>query len=153
MRYVPIRDSKGNLVAKAIEKTTRKETLRSIIGRLTNDGETTILNMVRLANMTPIEITLPDGRTLEEPIVPTAAVALEANKWLAEQLGGKAVAQNEVDRTATENEIIDQLRSLSDDELEQRVKKLVEGRPSETTIETLPEEEELPVLEYPGDEE
>jgi len=56
--------------------------------------------------------------------VPTPAVALEANKWLAEQYGGKAVTHNEVDRTATENAIVEQLRALSDEELEQKVREL-----------------------------
>lgn len=124
VKLLSIRDSKGNLVAHAVEKTSKKESLRSIIGRLTGNGETLILNMVRLANFTPIAIKLPDGTELAEPLVPTPAVALEANKWLAEQYGGKAVTQNEVDRTATENAIVEQLRALSDEELEQKVREL-----------------------------
>jgi len=80
--------------------------------------------MVRLANFTPIAIKLPDGTELAEPLVPTPAVALEANKWLAEAYAGKAVSQNEVGRTESENALVEQLRALSDEELEQRVREL-----------------------------
>ena len=147
MKLVPIRDSRGNLVASTLEKTTKRENLRAIISRLTGGGETLVLNMVRLANCTPIEVKGPDGTVLAEPLVPTPAVALEANKWLADQLGGKAVPQNEVDRTAAENAVIEQLRSLSDDELEQRVKAIIEPK----VIDLLPEEAALPEA-YPEDE-
>lgn len=148
MKFIPLRDSKGNLVAKAIEKTNKKETVRSIIGRMTNNGEALLLNMLKLANFTPIVVKNADGTELAEPLVATPAVALEANKWLLEQFAGKAVAQNEVDRSAAESAIIDQLRALSDDELEQRVKEFVAPKPVvEMTLEPgeagLPSTEEL----------
>lgn len=146
MKFIPLRDSKGNLVAKAIEKTNKKETVRSIIGRMTNNGEALLLNMLKLANFTPITVKGADGTELAEPLVATPAVALEANKWLLEQFAGKAIAQNEVDRSAAESAIIDQLRALSDDELEQRVKEFVAPKPVvEMVLE--PGEAELPSTE------
>lgn len=144
MKFIPIRDSKGNLVAKAVEKSTKKETLRSIIGRMTNNGESLVINMLKLANFTPIKVLGPDGSELAEPLIATPAVALEANKWLAEQYGGKAVPQNEVDRSAAESAIIDQLRSLSDEELEQRVKEFVNPKVIDVVPMFEPGEEKLP---------
>lgn len=141
MKYVPIRDSKGNLAGKALVMNERKqkESIRAVISRLTNDGEDVVVNIVKIAHGIPLIAKLPDGRE-SEPIVPTAAVQLAANQWLAEQLGGKAVMQNEVSRTEREGQLLEQIRALSDEELAQRTKALLAGTPEVVEAEVQPAE-------------
>lgn len=138
MKYVPIRDSKGNLAGKAlVEGDRKKDTIQAIIRRLTNDGEDVIVNIVKIAHGIPLVARLPDGRE-SEPILPTASVQLEANKWLAEQLGGKAVPQNEVARTQEESKLLEQIRALSDDELAAKTRALLAGKPEVVEAEVEP---------------
>lgn len=142
MKYVPIRDSKGNLAGKALvmNEGPRKESIKAIIKRLTQNGEDIVVNIVRIAHGIPLIAKLPDGRE-SEPIVPTAAVQLAANQWLAEQLGGKAVMQNEVARTELEGHLLEQIRALSDEELAQRTKALLAGKQEVVEAEVQPEDE------------
>ena len=96
----------------------KKETWRTAMRRLTNDGLDQMTVLHNLSQGIAYKVTLPDGRE-SEPIIPTPEVRRAAAIDLLHMLHGKPVAQTEVVRAEQEAEDAAQYASFSDEQLEQ----------------------------------
>ncbi len=101
---------------KRTAESIKRETWRSVMRRLTNDGKDVMEVLYNLAMGTAVVAQLPDGR-VSEPVIPSPEVRRAAAVDLLHMLHGKPVAQTEVARAAQEAEDVAQYAALSDEEL------------------------------------
>ena len=120
--FVVLRDSKGRVISKVMEGTTPRETFRSILRKLSNDGFDYAQALDGIARGTPVVVELPDGRQSEPQVAPIG-VRVEALKFLWEQLHGKAVDQTKVVEAAHAADELARFKSMSERELEEFVRR------------------------------
>lgn len=119
-KHAVLRDSAGNVVTRVRSKGSEREDWRSILRRMTNNGQDQFTRIIEIAGGQPFVASLPDGRT-SEPIVPPIMAQLQAAQFLLEMQHGKAVAQTEMRKAEAETRLVEQFRALSDAELKARV--------------------------------
>ena len=119
-KYAVLRDSAGNIVTRVVSKDNEREDWRSILRRMTNNGQNQFQRIVEIADGVPFEAKLSDGRT-SEPIIPPITAQLQAGQFLLEMMHGKAVAQTEMRKAEAETKLVEQFRALSDSELKAKV--------------------------------
>lgn len=123
--FVVLRDAKGNRLARATAQETPRKSWRSLLREITDNGveQFTILRELSLGKA--LVTTLPNGQE-SEPVIPSAEVRRAAARDLLEFLHGKPVAQTEVAHAEAETRLLEQVQSLTDAELEARVRDLLE---------------------------
>lgn len=121
---VVARDEKNNVVAKAsplptapLAKNGKVESWRSQMRRVTNGGMDALLHIANVARGNPVRSVRPDTGEYTDWEVPTIAEQMDASKWLAEFMLGKAVAQTEVMRAEEEASDHAQYAAMSDEAL------------------------------------
>ena len=124
---VVIRDSKGNVVGKLMKGGTSKETFRSLVRKLTNNGYDIIATMHDIMKGTPFVAVLPDGREME-PQVPSPDTRRQAAQFMWEQLNGRAVDQTRVVEAEEQAQGMAQFDAMSESQLEEWLRKDDERR-------------------------
>lgn len=126
-----LRDSEGKVVASTPvkphqdlaenrskrPKVVKQETWRSIMRKLTNNGQAQMQVLHDLSMGVATQVELPDGR-VSEPIVPSPEVRRAASVDLIHLMHGKPVAQTEVVRAEREAEDLDAYNSIGTEDLE-----------------------------------
>lgn len=118
--FAVVRDSKGNIVHKQLDKGSKKENWKHVARLVTNNGMDMLEKLISIGRgeVQQTTFTLPTGETmLTEPLVPPISDQRQAAKDVFEFIHGKAVAATEVVRAESEAEQMARLQSMSDDEL------------------------------------
>lgn len=118
---IVIRDSKGNVVGKLMKGGTQKETFRSLVRKLTNNGYDIIATMKDLMDGKPFVAVLPDGREME-PQVPSPDTRRQAAQFMWEQLNGRAVDQTRVVEAEEQAQGMAQFDAMSESQLEEYIR-------------------------------
>lgn len=116
---VVVRDEKNVVVAKAapIARAPKVESWRSQMRRVTNGGMDTLLHIANVARGNPTRSVRPDTGEYTDWQVPTVAEQMDASKWLAEFMLGKAVSQNDIVKAEEQAEEHAQYAAMSDEVL------------------------------------
>ncbi len=119
--FAVLRDAEGRIVHKQLDKGTPRRNWKHYARLKTNDGADMLDVMVAIARGEPfqVEVTMPTGeKMLSEPQVPNATQRHTAAKDVFEFIHGKAPVATEVRKADEEASAVEQLRALSDEELE-----------------------------------
>lgn len=129
-----MRNSRGEIVEKVKRadengrEKSLKQTYRDLLRKITNNGADQFEVMTAISKgeaFTPTR-RMPDGTVqYGEPIVPSVTNMMMASQWLIEYLHGKAVVQTEVSAAEAEAQYSEQVRALSDAELEGQIIELL----------------------------
>ncbi len=119
-RYAVLRDSKGEIVTRVIDKGSERENWRNIMRRLTNNGQNQIEKLADISEGKVFQVTLPDGQ-VSEPMIPTLQLQAVTSQIILEMLHGKATSQTEALKAEQETRAVERYRSLSDAELRAKV--------------------------------
>jgi hypothetical protein len=119
-RFMTLRDSAGNLITRVVDKGDERENWRNIMRRLTNNGQNQMEKLADISMGHAFTATMPDGRE-SEPMIPTLQLQAVTSQVILEMLHGKAVAQTEMRKAEEETKLVEQYRSLSDNELRAKV--------------------------------
>lgn len=131
---VVIRDEDGNVVHRYYGRSTdTKKTLREYVKQVTNNCFEQVDRLVSISRGEAHIAKLPDGRE-SEPVVPTIEAQRQAAKDLIELTHGKAVAQTEVVKAEAEAQLAEQVRALSDEELEARVRAALSAKANQKEL-------------------
>lgn len=113
--------SDGRLMAAEVKPKAKKETWRSALSKLTDNGKLLDDVLVNLALGNAYTARLPDGRE-SAPIVPSPEVRRAAAIDILHMVRGKPVSQTEVMDAVMADEELDRYRAISDEELLAAVK-------------------------------
>lgn len=124
-QYVIVRDESGKLMTRVLGDVTSKSTPRTLLRKMTNNGADLYMRLYDIAMGKAHVVQMSDGLMLE-PQVPTLEVQRAASKDLLEFLHGKAVAQTEVKEAEQQAQVMEQIQALSDEELFERARALMQ---------------------------
>lgn len=143
-KFVVLRDDRGLPIRKIEALKNQRQTWRSVLRAMTNDGADLLAKMYDIAMGKPFVVELTNGLQTE-PEVPTLETQRMAAMDLMTLLHGRAVPQTEVAKA--EESALEAIRAMSDEDLARASRAILEAG-EEAQVESSPLESPEPLPEY-----